>query len=352
MMQSMSRLPDNDEMYRALAERDAAYEGIFVAAIRTTGIFCRPSCPARKPRPENVEYFRRAGDALAAGYRPCKRCEPMIPLGAAPDWLDPLLGEIDRDPLRRWTEQDLRDRQFDPNRVRRWFREHHGMTFLAYLRARRLGRAFTRLKEGQDVADSAYSAGFDSLSGFCEALRKSTGEAPRGSTRRRDLAVCRFSTPLGPMVAAGDAEAVVLLEFWDRRMLETQFKALERRIGAVFFPGENEPLRQIRGEAERFFRGELRAFATPLLLPGSEHQRRVWTALRSIPYGKTASYGEIARRLGKPSATRAVARAVGENRLAMVVPCHRVVGADGRLTGYGGGLWRKRWLLDHERQNR
>ena len=220
------------------------------------------------------------------------------------------------------------------------------MTFMAYLRSRRLGQAFSRLKQGAPVTDTAFESGFDSLSGFCDAFRRSTGRAPSISTSAHPLKVTQFQSPLGPLVAAGDEQAVYLLEFWDRRMLETQFSVLEKRIGAVFFPGTSEPLQQIEKEVEEYFKGTLTTFESPLAFPGSTHQEEVWRALLDVPCGQTLSYGELAARIKRPSATRPVARAVGENRLAIVIPCHRIVGHDGNLTGYGGGLWRKRYLLD------
>lgn len=345
-------MPDPATLFEALVNRDPTFEGLFVAGIRTTGIFCRPTCPARKPKPENVEFFPRAGDALAAGYRPCLRCRPMEPKGEAPDWLRPVLQAIDADPMRRWTGQDLLEAGVEPARARRWFQATHGMTFLAYLRSRRMGQAFSRLRSGSGVTETALESGFDSLSGFCDAFRRSTGRAPSRSQAQAGpvLKVAQFASPLGPLIAAADDEAVHLLEFWDRRMLETQFTVLERRIGAIFFPGTTEPLRQLQDEIESYFQGTLTRFRTPLKMPGTEHQQSVWRALVDIPHGTTLSYGELAARLGRPRSTRPVARAVGENRLAIVVPCHRVVGRDGQLTGYGGGLWRKRHLLDLERR--
>lgn len=343
-------MPDPSTMFTALVERDASFEGLFVAAIRTTGIFCRPTCPARKPKRENVEFYPRAGDALAAGYRPCLRCRPMEANGEVPAWLRPVLRAVDDDPMKRWTGQDLCEAGVDPARARRWFQAHHGMTFMAYLRSRRLGQAFSRLKGGAAVTDTALDSGFDSLSGFCDAFRRSTGRSPSTSNAAHPLKVTQFSSPLGPLVAVGDEESVHLLEFWDRRMLETQFTVLEKRIGAVLFPGSTGPLTQLKDEVDAYFSGELRVFKTPIALPGSAHQEQVWRALLALPYGQTLSYGELAARIGRPSATRPVARAVGENRLAIVIPCHRIVGADGQLTGYGGGLWRKRYLLDLEQQ--
>jgi len=188
----------------------------------------------------------------------------------------------------------------------------------------------------------------DSISGFCEALRRATGISPHQAQTKRAFQVVQIASPLGPLLVAGDNEAVHLVEFWDRRMLETQFAVLEKRWDVVFFPGETDPIRQMRSELGAYFAGTLRAFTTPILHAGSSHQEQVWRALLEVPYGETWTYGELAAHLGRPTAVRSVARAVGENRLAIVLPCHRIVGADGRLTGYSGGLWRKRFLLSHE----
>lgn len=344
-MQPTAILPDEDAMYRAFVARDASYEGLFVMGVRTTGIFCRPTCPARKPLRQNVEFFPRAGDALAAGYRPCQRCRPLDAKGTAPAWLQPLLDAVDADPQRRWRTADLQTLGVDPARVRRWFQAQHGMTFLAYLRARRLGQAFSRIADGAGVLEAAMDADFDSVSGFCEALRRATGSSPRQARERPALHVAQAPSPLGPLMIAGDGEAVHLVEFWDRRMLETQFAVLEKRLNVVFFPGETAPMRRMREELAAYFAGDLRQFLTPLRFSGSQHQEQVWRALLDVPYGDTWSYGQLAANVGRPAAVRAVARAVGENRIAVVVPCHRIVGANGQLTGYGGGLWRKRFLL-------
>ncbi|MDQ8204168.1 methylated-DNA--[protein]-cysteine S-methyltransferase [Pelagicoccus sp. SDUM812003] len=348
-MTPQALLPDPQTMYRAFVEKDASFEGLFVMGVRTTGIFCRPTCPARKPKPENVEFFPRPGDALAAGYRPCKRCRPLEAKGSAPAWLAPLMKAVEADPTKRWTAQDIRDLGIDPARARRWFRAEHGMTFLAYLRSRRLGDAFSRIKEGSDLLEAAASADFDSVSGFCDALRKRAGASATRIKDRLPLKVEQVASPLGPIMVAGDDEAVYLVEFWDRRMLETQFSVLEKRLHAVFFPGSSSATRQIAKELQAYFTGALRRFETPIRFPGTEHQQLVWKELLATPYGETWSYGELAARIGKRSAVRSVARAVGENRFAIVIPCHRIVGADGKLTGYGGGLWRKRFLLEHER---
>ena len=189
---------------------------------------------------------------------------------------------------------------------------------------------------------------FDSLSGSFDGLRRATGKPPRNAQAKRVFQVAQIISPLGPILVAGDEAAVHLVEFWDRRMLEAQFSGLEKRWDVVFFPGETGPIRQMREELNAYFSGDLRTFTTPMLHAGSEHQEQVWRALMDVPYGETWSYGKLAARVGRPTAVRSVARAVGENRMAIMLPCHRIIGADGRLTGYAGGLWRKQFLLNHE----
>ena len=335
-------------MYEALVARDASYDGIFFAGVRSTGIFCRPACPARKPMRRNVDFFPTARDALAHGFRPCKRCRPMQPQGETPASLQCLLGEIEADPSLRLRDSDLRARGLEPATVRRWFRRHHGMTFHAYQRARRLANALGVLAQGAAVTDAAFDHGFDSLSGFQDAVRRITGRAASASREAILVHLSRILTPLGPMLAGVTHEGVVILEFTDRRMLETQLQRLARKLGCVFVPGQNAIGQQLEQELSAYFEGRLRAFSVPLRPAGTEFQRAAWRVLESIPYGETRSYGEQARLLGRPSAVRAVARANGDNPIAIVVPCHRVIGADGTLTGYGGGLWRKRWLLHLE----
>lgn len=335
-------------MYDAFIRRDASFEGLFVMGVRSTGIFCRPTCPARKPLRENVEFFPRAGDALAAGYRPCMRCKPLDAEGATPPWLKPLLDEVEHNPQKRWTTTEIKEFGIEPARVRRWFQAQHGMTFLAYLRARRLGRAFSRIQEGEKIVDAAIDADFDSISGFCEALQRSTGNSPRSARNGHAMQVAQLTSPLGPIMIAGDDKAIVLVEFWDRRMLETQFQVLHKRLDIQFFPGENSMIDRMREQITEYFAGNLRHFTTPLHFPGSPLQQQVWLALQQIPYGKTETYAELAARIRRKSAVRAVAKAVGENRLAIILPCHRVLGSNGKLTGYGGGLWRKRYLLGLE----
>jgi AraC family transcriptional regulator of adaptative response/methylated-DNA-[protein]-cysteine methyltransferase len=344
-----TELPPDSVMRVAFYERDATYDGIFVTGVHTTGIFCRPTCPARKPRPDNISFFGAPRDALLAGYRPCLRCRPLEQTGTPPDWLRPLLLDVEADPARRWTDQDVRSRGLSPERVRRWFQRHHGMTFHAYNRARRLGAALGQVKAGSRVSNAAFEVGYESLSGFQEAFRRYFGEAPTQVGDATVVKVSRITTPLGPMLIGATDRSVCLLEFVDRRMLPNQVKRIRSRLRAVFVPDSNGVIRSTEHEIEAYFGGELRDFPTELELCGTDFQQSVWRALMDIPYGEVRSYADVARSIGRPSAVRAVGRANGMNALAIIVPCHRVVGADGALVGYGGGVWRKKRLLELER---
>jgi AraC family transcriptional regulator of adaptative response/methylated-DNA-[protein]-cysteine methyltransferase len=344
----MNTMPSTKEMQRAYLGKDSSYDGIFFFGVRTTGIFCRPSCPARRPLPENVDYFRSAREALFAGYRPCKRCRPLDTNGRAPEWVDRALTLTKKSEF-RVKDSELRRSGIDPARVRRYFQKHYGMTFQAYCRAERMGAALNQLRQGSSLDDIALGNGYESHSGFRDAFRRTFGRSP-GSSRDLDrIVVSWLESPLGPIVAAANEIGICLLEFTDRRMLETQFEILKKLFSCAIVPGENAHLVTLRKELEAYFAGNLQQFSLPLIYPGSPFQVRVWDQLLRIPYGETRSYEELARRVGSASAQRAVGHANGTNRIAILIPCHRVVNKDGKLGGYGGGLWRKQYLLDLEK---
>jgi len=348
----MQTLPSQQEMYEALVRNDRSYDGIFFIGVRTTGIFCRPTCPAKKPRPENVEYFPVARDALLAGHRPCRRCRPLDNGHQPPEWITSLLRRVDRSPTARIRDADLRAMSIDPSRVRRYFRRQYGMTFHAYHRARRMGLALSDVRRGGDLGTVALRHGYDSASGFREAFRRVFGAAPTGSGGATCLVGHWLETPLGGVLAIACEDGLCLLEFVDRRALETQITTLRRRLHAAIVPGRNDHLDAIADELTRYFDGTLARFTVPLVLPGTPFQVDVWRRLRMIPYGETSTCGVLAADLGRAGAHRAVGRANGDNRIAIVIPCHRVVRSDGTLCGYGGGLWRKKWLLEHEKRHR
>ena len=351
-----TELPSRERMYKALCDRDSEFEGIFFVGVKTTGIFCRPTCSAKKPLFKNVDFYGNVRDALAAGFRPCKRCKPMQTSGAAPDWLTDLLGKIESNPEHKWRDQDLRELGLQPSRVRRWFKANHGMTFHCYQRTRRLGMALGQIQVGDQSATAAQlNAGYESASGFRAAFRKlfpnTTPSKAKGKLTSTPMFVNRVLTTLGPMICASNDDGLHLLEFADRRMLETQIKRVRKLTNCVYLIGENRFHRSIQDELEQWFAGKLQTFETPVVLKGTAFQESVWNQLLKVPYGRTMSYEQIATNLNNPKAMRAVGTANEDNRFAIVVPCHRVIRADGSLSGYGGGVWRKQWLLDHERSS-
>lgn len=338
-----------DAKYAAFIRSDPAAEGRFIAGVRTTGIFCRPSCKAKKPLPANVEFFDSPKAALLAGYRPCKLCRPMEPFSEEmPGMVRTLMKEIEGDPGRRLDDISLRRQGIDPVFVRRWFKRHHGMTFQSYQRLRRLGRAFELMKTGEAVAAAASSAGFDSLSAFGDSFRKAFGASPTKTATSRLLTVTRIDTPLGPLTAGAVEQGLCFLDFADGEALDAELKTLAVLLKAQILPGESPWFKPLTVQLKEYFDGLRKGFELPLVTAGTAFQKRVWEGLQKIPYGETKSYREQAEALGAPKAVRAVARANGQNRISILIPCHRVIGADGSLTGYGGGLWRKRWLLDLE----
>ena len=228
-------LPAAPVMYNALVRRDEQYEGVFVVGVKTTGIFCRPTCPAKKPHEQNVEFFPTAQHALLSGYRPCRRCRPLHPRGAAPPWIRPLLDRVESSPDVRMKDSDLAALELEPARVRRWFKQHLGMTFQAYQRAMRLGTALDRLRVGEAVTQVAFDHGYESLSGFRDAFRQFFGATPANGTGTTIVTVNRILTPLGPMLSGCTDEGICLLEFMDRRMIETQLKRLRKRLLRMMF---------------------------------------------------------------------------------------------------------------------
>jgi AraC family transcriptional regulator of adaptative response/methylated-DNA-[protein]-cysteine methyltransferase len=338
-------------MERACLQRDATYDGIFFIGVRTTGIFCRPTCPARKPLPRNVEYYATAREALVAGYRPCKRCRPMDSDGQ-PGWVKELLADVERRSSARITDGDLRERGIDPATARRYFMRHYGMTFQAYTRARRLGQALNQIREGAVLDDVVFESGYESHSGFRDAFVRAFRRPPGRSRDYECVYLTWIKSPLGPLVAGATSEGVCLLEFTDRRMLETQLATVRRVFKFPIIPGRTDHLSHLERELSGYFAGSVRQFSVPLVFPDSPFQRCVWEELLRIPYGETRSYEQLAVATGSPKAQRAVGRANGLNRIAIVIPCHRVVNKDGQLGGYGGGLRRKQYLLELERSNR
>jgi AraC family transcriptional regulator of adaptative response/methylated-DNA-[protein]-cysteine methyltransferase len=347
---NQSSKPNEDDLYQALVNRDSSLEGIFYFGVKTTGIFCRPTCSARKPKKENVEYFESVQTAMDSGYRPCKVCTPLASAGQAPDWLTALLDEVHANPEASFKDEDLQARSVDPARVRRWFQKHHDMTFHAYIKALRINRAFEKMKNNEAVTSTAFDSGYESLSGFHQAFSNSTGFSPSQSKKQGLVNITRLSTPLGQVYAGASENGLCLLEFTDRKMIDDQIAQLQKQLKARFVPGLNRHLAVLETQLTEYFSGQRRKFDLELDVQGSEFQQKAWQALLQIPYGETRSYAQQAITTGNEKAVRAIASANAKNRIAIVIPCHRVIAKNGGLAGFGGGVWRKKYLLDLEKR--
>ena len=272
----------------------------------------------------------------------------MENLDETPEYIKSIIKELHQNPYLRIKDYDLVQRNIEPSRLRRWFKKHHSMTFHTYQRMLRINAAYNSIQKGDTVTNSAFDSGYNSLSGFNESYRTIFGNSASRSQEKSVINIVRFTTPIGPMFSCATSQGICLLEFTDRRMLETEFKDLCKRLNAVILPGDNPHLEHLQSEISEYYAGERKIFTVPLHTPGTAFQQSVWKILQEIPYGETRSYKQQAIAIGNPKAVRAVASANGHNRVGVIIPCHRVIGSDGSLVGYGGGLHRKRWLLDLE----
>ncbi|MDH5655072.1 MAG: methylated-DNA--[protein]-cysteine S-methyltransferase [Spirochaetia bacterium] len=338
-----------NEYYTALIQKNPSYEGIFFAAIKTTGIFCRPTCTAKKPKKENVIYYHSVKDALDAGYRPCKICKPLQ-TEKVPEWVRLILTKTEIEPLKKWKDFEIRSSGIDPVRLRRWFKKNYNMTFQAYLRTLRINASFGQIRQGDKIIDAAFDTGYESLSGFTEAFKKITGESPSKSMNKNIIHITRIDTPLGPLMAGALDKGICLLEFTDRRMLEREFGILEKKFSAKCLSGKSKFFPVLEKELNEYFTGKRKTFTIPLVYSGSDFQMKAWKTLLEIPYGETKTYKEEAEMMGNPKAVRAAGTANGMNMISILIPCHRVIASGGKLGGYGGGLRRKQFLLDLEKR--
>jgi AraC family transcriptional regulator, regulatory protein of adaptative response / methylated-DNA-[protein]-cysteine methyltransferase len=339
-------------MYQASVIKDTSFEGVFFTAVKTTGIFCRPSCTARKPKIENVDFFKTSKECILKGYRPCKVCKPLEKLNETPTFIKLLIEELAENPSLKFKDYDLVKRGLEPSQIRRWFIKNHGITFQAYQRMFRINSAFKKIQSGESVTETAFDSGFESLSGFGDSFKTIFGVSPKNSKTKNLIDLKRIETPLGTMYACAVEEGICLLEFSDRKMLETELKTLSKLYNATIIQGNNKHFDILEKQLSEYFEGKRKQFSVSLSTPGSEFQNIVWKELQNIPFGSTKSYKQQADAINKSSAIRAVANANGMNRISILIPCHRVIGTDGKLTGYGGGLWRKQHLLELEERHK
>ena len=338
-----------DIMYQASFNKNPDFEGVFWMGVKTTGIFCRPTCTARKPKSENVEFFQNTKDAILKGYRPCKVCKPLENPNETPEYIQKILEELRENPALKFKDFDLVQRGVEPATVRRWFQKNHGMTFQAFQRMFRLNTAFKKIQQGENIMETAYDSGFESLSGFNESFKTIFGVSPKNSKTQKIIDLKRIETPIGTMYAAATAEGICMLEFTDRKMLETEFKDLAKSLNAIIIQGENPHFIPLEKELAEYFLGKRTEFTVPLSPVGTDFQKSVWKVLMKIPYGETWNYKKQSEVLGDAKKVRAVANANGMNKISILIPCRRVIGSNGTLTGYGGGIWRKQKLLELEK---
>ncbi len=335
---------NEDAKWHAIVCNDADADGLFYYGVSTTGVFCRPSCPSRTPAREHVRFFDTCAAALDAGFRPCKRCRP--------DQAEPnpalLLARKTRTLIdRHHTERAALARELEElglswRRVSRIFKEHYGVTPAQYADSLRIRTVTGKLAQTESaIIDIALSSGFDSLSAFYAFFHKHEGTSPlsyrkkhRTGREHEDFAAV-YQTTLGPITIAGTA----------------------REVTRLFFGTPDQPLRPCAltdtaaGQVREYLAGRRKTFDLPLRPHGTPFQQRVWQALLEIPYGETRTYKDIAARLGNPNGSRAVGMANNKNPIGLLIPCHRVIGANGALVGYAAGLEIKQRLLQLEREN-
>jgi AraC family transcriptional regulator of adaptative response/methylated-DNA-[protein]-cysteine methyltransferase len=337
--------------WAAVLARDGGYDGAFIFAVRTTGIYCRPGCPARRPKPENVIFFETAAEARAAGFRPCLRCAPDAAAGDARTQAIRLacrlIAESETPPPLRELAEAAGMSRFHFQRI---FKRELGMTPKQYADAQRQARAREALPSAGTVTQALYGAGYESAARFYAQAPGALGMSPgdyKAGGRGQTIWYALTESVVGRVLIAGTAQGVCAIFFGEAdESLETELRARFPNAHLVAAGGE---LRECVAETVAFIELPKGAFRLPLDVQGTAFQRKVWEALREIPFGETGTYTEIARRIGSPSATRAVANACGANPAAVAVPCHRVLRSDGGLGGYRWGVDRKRQLLKRER---
>ncbi len=350
-MQSGSTLEiDQEGAWSKLLRRDPSAP--FFYAVTTTGVFCRPSCKSRRPLRENVRFFNSTNDARSAGFRPCKRCKPERPLQDNP--VEKIRSHIEEKldrPVR--LVQLGRLVHLSPFTVQRLFKQSVGVSPLQYQRALRAGSLRGSLKQGETVTNAIYNAGFGSSSrGYEGAQLGMTPARFAQGGRGEEIGWTTARTPFGWMVVGATKRGLCWLALGSTSAeaegsLREEFPLAKLRRDPSLSRLVEMALASVRDGSDL---GRGRGQAQSLDLRGTVFQLRVWQALRAIPRGETRSYSQLARELGEPNATRAVARACAMNRVAVLVPCHRVVGASGSLTGYRWGVERKRMLLEAESQ--
>jgi AraC family transcriptional regulator of adaptative response/methylated-DNA-[protein]-cysteine methyltransferase len=343
---------DDDPRWAALAARDPAHDGRFVYSVATTGVYCRPSCPSRPARPENVRFHASPAEAEAAGFRPCRRCRPD---GASPREGQAaaiaracaLIEEAETEPSLDAIAAAV---GLSPFHFHRRFKAVMGVTPKAYAAARRAERVRAELGRGSPVTAAIYEAGYGSNSRFYERSRSLLGMSPSAYRAGGPGEEIRFAVgqcSLGAILVAATSAGVCAVEFGEDP--DALVRGLQDRFRSASLIGGDAAFEELVARAVALVEDPATGSDLPLDLRGTAFQQRVWQALRAIPAGSTTTYTELAERLGMPRAVRAVASACAANRVAVAIPCHRVVRRDGDLAGYRWGIERKQALIAREK---
>lgn len=295
----------------------------------------------------NVSFFNTTTEAVDAGYRECNICLPLHPLNQN---MQSLVDIVTKNSEVTITDVDLIRMKYNPRSVRKWFIDTYAMSFHKFQSSTRMHYAQSKIIQGENIVQSAYTVGYNSVSGFGYMFKKLTKKSPKDAKSSDLLVYSIILTPLGDMLAVATNKGICTLAFIDNTPVEAHLKELSVFIGCTPLTGENIYIQQLQEELAAYFAKKRIVFQTPLDLYGTAFQKKVWQTLATIPYGTTISYKEESERMDMPSAFRAVANANGKNRIAIVLPCHRVIGSNGKLHGYSSGVWRKQWLLNHELQ--
>jgi AraC family transcriptional regulator, regulatory protein of adaptative response / methylated-DNA-[protein]-cysteine methyltransferase len=342
-------LPNEETCWQAVATRDVRYDGVFYFGVHSTGIYCRPGCPARRPQRDGVSFFASASAARSAGYRACRRCRPDEMLQPREQLVERARRRLDEAEVSPTLAELAGELGASPTHLQRIFKAATGLSPRQYTAARRLERLKDGLQQGQDVTTALYDAGFGSASRLYESARQALGMTPgvyrKGGDGMQIRYAC-FDTTLGRALLAATGHGICKLSFGDDDAALTADLAIEfpRAECSEDMTGLSAWVEALRAYLE----GDRQALDLPLDVLGTQFQQRVWAALRQIPYGQTRTYAQLAEAIGQPAAARAAASACAHNPVAIVTPCHRIIRSDGSLGGYRWGLERKQALLKRE----
>jgi AraC family transcriptional regulator of adaptative response/methylated-DNA-[protein]-cysteine methyltransferase len=342
-MATVSQL-DPDTAWAAFMRRDRSWDGRVIGAVKTTGIYCKPSCPAKRPKRENVEFFATGDEARAAGYRSCMRCKPNE-VGRDREAIAKAVKLIEQAKEAPSLSELASAVGYAPHHFQRLFKRDLGVSPAEYARGLRNKRAQTALKANGRVTDAVYDAGYSGPSMFYSDAKERLGMTPsawRDGGRGETIRWTQFDSPIGRMLIAATSKGICRLTFDDSE------QSLRRLFPRAEIVEDNGGLKELVEGALAAIEQPLAARDLPIDIAGTAFQESVWRELRKIPLGETRSYADIAAAIGQPKAVRAVGTANGDNHVAVLIPCHRVIRSDGTLGGYAGGLDRKRHLLAAE----